>query len=48
MKMYLTTILLCAAVVLLTLGVHTNNSILVCIGGFIAGVYNAMMYYKKD
>ena len=45
--MYLTTILLCAAIILLTLGIHTNNFILVGIGGFIVGVYNAMMY-KRD
>ena len=48
MKMYLTTISLCAAIILITLGIHTNNFILVGIGGFIAGVYNAMIYYKKD
>ena len=48
MKMYLTTILLCVAIVLITLGIHTNNFILVGIGGFLTGVYNAMVYYKKD
>lgn len=47
MKLYLTTILLGAAIILITLGIHTNNLILVCIGGFLTGVYNAMMY-KKD
>lgn len=46
--MYLTTILLCAAIILITIGIHTNNSILVGIGGFITGVYNAMIYYKKE
>ena len=48
MKMYLTTILLCAATILMSIGIHTNNFILVGIGGFLAGVYNAMIYYKKD
>ena len=47
MKMYLTTILLCAAIILTTLGIHINNFILVGIGGFIAGVYNAMMHKTK-
>lgn len=47
MKMYLTTILLCAAIILITLGIHTNNFILVVIGGALAGVYNAMIY-KQD
>ena len=51
MKMYknfLTTILLCSAITLIAIGIHTINFIPVCIGGFIAGVYNAMIYYKKD
>ena len=48
MKLYLMSILLSAGIVLITLGIHTNNFILVGIGGFIAGVYNAMIYYKKD
>jgi hypothetical protein len=48
MKMYLTTILLGLAIALITLGIHTNNLILICIGGFLTGVYNAMVYYKKD
>lgn len=48
MKMYLTTILLCATIILITIGTHTNNFILIGIGGFLAGVYNAMIYYKKD
>lgn len=47
MKMYLTTILLCTAIILISLGIHTNNFICVGIGGFIAGVYNAIMN-KKD
>ena len=44
MKMYLTTILLCAATILMSLGIHINNFILVGIGGFLTGVYNAMMH----
>jgi hypothetical protein len=47
MKMYLTTILLCAAIILLTIGMHTNNFIPVFIGGIFAGVYNAMIYSKN-
>ena len=47
MKMYLTTILLCTAIILITLGIHTNDFIFVGIGGFIVGVYNAMMH-KRD
>ena len=43
MKTYLTTILLCAAIILIAIGVHTTNFILVSIGGFLAGVYNSMM-----
>lgn len=46
MKMYLTSILLCAAIILITFGVQTSNLILVCIGGLFAGVYNAMIYQK--
>jgi len=44
MKMYLTTILLCATIILVAIGMHTNNFILVGTGGFLAGVYNAMIY----
>ena len=47
MKMYLTTILLCAAIWFTVFGIHTNSIIFVVIGGFLAGVYNAMIYYKK-
>lgn len=48
MKMYLTTILLGGGIALITLGIHTNDFFLLGIGGFFAGVYNAMIYYKKD
>lgn len=46
MKMYLTFILLCVAIILITLGIHTDNFIPVGIGGFIVGVYNAMMHKR--
>lgn len=48
MKMYLTTILLGVGIASIALGIHTNNLISIGIGGFIIGVYNAMIYYKKD
>lgn len=48
MKIYLTAILLCAAITLIAFGVQTSNPILACIGGLFAGIYNAMIYYKKD
>ena len=47
MKMYLTTILLCSAIILITIGIYTNNLIPVWIGGILAGVYNAMIYSKN-
>lgn len=47
MKMYLTTILLSAAITLITLGIHTSNFILAGIGGFIIGVYNAIIINEK-
>ena len=47
MKVYLTTILLYAAIWFIAFGIHTNNFILVGIGGALAGVYNAMIY-KQD
>jgi hypothetical protein len=33
---------------LIAFGIHTSNIIIAGIGGFFAGVYNAMIYYKKD
>lgn len=48
MKMFLATILLCFAIILIALTIHTNNVICGCIGGFLTGIYNAMIYYKKD
>lgn len=47
MKMFLTCILLCIAIILIALAIYTNNFILGGIGGFIAGIYNAMVY-KQD
>ena len=44
MKEYLTTILLCAAIILIGIGIHINNFIFIAIGGFLVGIYNAMMY----
>lgn len=46
MKVYLTTILLCTAIMLISLGIHTANIIITSIGGALAGVYNAMIYQK--
>lgn len=48
MKMYLASILLCVTIWFIAFGIHTNNFILVGIGGFFVGVYNAMIYHKKD
>ena len=45
--MCLTTILLCAAIILIAFGIHTNNFILAGIGGFLIGVYNTMMYKQN-
>lgn len=47
MKVYLTTILLCAAIVLIAYGIHTANITVMGIGGALAGTYNAIIY-KKD
>jgi len=43
MKMYSTTILLSVSIWLIAIGVHINNLILVGIGGFLVGIYNAMI-----
>lgn len=48
MKMYLTTILLSVSIWFIAFGIHINNLILLGIGGFMVGVYNAMIYYKQD
>ena len=44
MKGFLTTFLLCAAIILIALGIHTKNLILTGIGGLLVGVYNAMIH----
>ena len=46
MKVYSTTILLCVAIVLIAIGIHINNIILVSIGGGLAGVYDSMIQTK--
>lgn len=47
MKKYLTCSLLCLAITLISIGIHTANIIVACIGGVLAGAYNAMIY-KQD
>ncbi len=44
MKEYLTTILLCVAIVLVAFGIHTSDLILAGIGGFLVGVYNVIIH----
>jgi len=46
MKICLTSILLSASIILIMFGVHTDNLILIGIGGFSVGVYNAIIYKK--
>lgn len=46
MKKYLACGVLCTAIMLISLGIHTANIIIASIGGALAGVYNAMMYQK--
>jgi hypothetical protein len=46
MKKYLACGVLCTAIMLISLGIHTANIIITSIGGALAGVYNAMMYQK--
>ena len=43
MEGYLTTILLCIAILLIATGIHTDNIIITSIGGVLAGGYNAMI-----
>ena len=47
MKKHLTTILLCVAILLIAFGIHISNIIVACIGGALAGAYNAMIT-KRD
>ena len=43
MKMYSTTILLSVSIILIAIGIHIDNLILVGIGGFLVGIYNSMI-----
>ena len=47
MKVYLIAILFSAAIIFIALGIHNENFIFGCIGGFFAGIYNAMVH-KQD
>ena len=47
MKTCLTSILLSASIILIAFGAHTDNFVLIGIGGFSVGVYNAIIC-KKD
>jgi hypothetical protein len=47
MKYFLTSILLGVAIVLIAVAIHTNDGICACIGGFLVGIYNAMIS-KRD
>ena len=47
MKVYLMTLLLCAAIGLIAIGIHTNNIIITGIGGALAGAYNANIYKQN-
>jgi len=44
MKEYLACALLCTAIMLISLGIHTANIIITGIGGALAGIYNAMIH----
>ena len=46
-KMYLIDILLCAAIWFIAFGIHTDNFILIGIGGVSVGAYNTMMHKTK-
>lgn len=47
MKLFLTTILLGVAIILIAVAIHTNDAICACIGGFLVGIYNAIIN-KRD
>jgi len=47
MKEYLACVLLCAAIFLISFGIHIANIIVICGGGALVGAYNAMIY-KQD
>lgn len=44
----LRTILLCIAIILIAIGIHTSNYIFICIGGAMIGVYNVMIIDGED
>lgn len=46
-KELITSALLALAVGFVAMGVHTNNLLIILLGGFICGVYNAVIN-KKD
>ena len=48
MMIYLTALLLCIGIELITIGIHTNDSILVVIGVVLITLYNVIIYHKKD
>lgn len=47
MKMFLTSFLLSSAIILIAIAIHTNDFICGLIGGFLVGIYNAMIN-KRD
>ena len=47
MKKYLASVILAAAISLISFGIHTDDTIIIIIGGTLAGAYSAMIY-KRD
>ena len=47
-KEIVTTSLFCVAIVLISVGIHIDNLILCCVGGFIAGLYNSIINKKIE
>ena len=43
MKLFSTTILLSVSILLIAIGIHIDNLILIGIGGFLIGIYNSMI-----
>ena len=43
MKKYLASVILAAAISLISFGIHTDDIIIIIIGGALAGAYNAMI-----
>lgn len=46
MKGFITTLLLCGAIILIELGLSENNVIISMIGGLFCGIYNAIINEK--